>query len=102
MQALEHLETTMKIDSSYKLNIPLTGNRSSPTAGAEDGQATDSVSLSPTATALQGDTSPPVDLNRIQEIKDAISQGRFKINPEAIADGLIDAARDLINSQRQA
>ena len=43
-----------------------------------------------------------MDLGRIQEIKDAISQGRFKINPEAIADGLIDSARDLISSQRQA
>lgn len=92
----------MKIDSSYKPNLSPLGNRSSPAASQEAGKSSDSVSLSPTAAALQTDTSAPVDLGRIQEIKDAISQGRFKINPEAIADGLIDSARDLISSQRQA
>ena len=92
----------MKIDSSFKPNLSPLGNRSSPAASLASGKSSDSVSLSPAAAALQSDTSAPVDLGRIQEIKDAISQGRFKINPEAIADGLIDSARDLINSQRQA
>ena len=46
--------------------------------------------------------TPPVNSARIQEIKDAISQGRFRINPEAIASGLIETARDLVNSQRKA
>ena len=41
---------------------------------------------------------------RIQEIKAAIAEGRFKINPEAIADRLIESARDLLNNngKRQA
>jgi negative regulator of flagellin synthesis FlgM len=39
---------------------------------------------------------PPVNSARIQEIKQAISEGRFKINPDAIADSLIDTAKDLI------
>ena len=47
----------------------------------------------------------PVNTARIQEIKQAISEGRFKINPEAIADRLLESARDLVSkssNQRQA
>lgn len=62
----------------------------------------ESVSLSQLAGTLQGTEKPPVNAARIQEIKEAISQGRFKVNPEAIADGLIQSARDLLDSQRKA
>ena len=41
-------------------------------------------------------TESPFDAAKVEEIKAAIAQGRFKINPEAIADGLIAMARDLI------
>ena len=51
---------------------------------------------------MQGTEKPPVNAARIQEIKEAIAQGRFKVNPEAIADGLIQSARDLLDSQRKA
>jgi len=44
----------------------------------------------------------PIDGARIAEIKLAISEGRFKVNAEAIADGLIETARDLLLKQRQA
>ena len=39
-----------------------------------------------------------------RDLRQAISEGRFKINPEAIADRLIESARDLLNSngKRQA
>ena len=32
----------------------------------------------------------------------AILEGRFQVNAEAIADGLIDTARNLLQSQRKA
>jgi negative regulator of flagellin synthesis FlgM len=60
------------------------------------------VSLSSLASTLQGSEKPPVNAARLQEIKDAIAQGRFKINPEAIAERLIETARDLVNVQRRA
>ena len=44
----------------------------------------------------------PVNAARVQEIKEAIAQGKFKINPEAIAGSLIETARDLLNTQRKA
>jgi negative regulator of flagellin synthesis FlgM len=92
----------MKIDNNFKaVPAPLT-NRP-PAKPVSDQTATAAqVSLSSLAGTLQGGERPPVNAARIQEIKEAISQGKFKINPEAIADRLLDSARDLINSQRQA
>ena len=63
------------------------------------------MSLSQLAGSLRGMEQQPVNTARIQEIKQAISEGRFKINPEAIADRLVESARDLISqssNQRQA
>lgn len=91
----------MKIDSSYKpLTAPL-ANRPKPAPSSETPASTEAVSLSPLAGALQSADKPPVNSARIQEIKDAIAQGRFKINPEAIAGRLIETARDLVNAQQR-
>lgn len=92
----------MKIDSSYKPTLTPLGNRTPAPAAADVKAGGDSVNLSSAASTLQGQTLPPVNNARIQEIKDAIAQGRFRINPEAIADGLIESARDLVNNQRKA
>ena len=96
----------MKIDHTLK---PLTsggvnGNRPRPDAGApRAANAADDVRISPASAQLsQGGSNAPVDSARIAEIKAAISEGRFRINAEAIADGLIDTARDLLRSQLKA
>lgn len=93
----------MKIDNSSFKAPPLrsTGNPA-PKPAENAALASEAVSLSPAASAMQGNEKPPVNAARIQEIKEAITQGRFKINPEAIADGLLQTARDLVNSQRKA
>lgn len=91
----------MKIDSTYKPATsaispkPATIQSSMPTA------AQDEVSLSKLAGTLQSGEHPPINMARIQEIKQAISEGRFKINPEAIADRLIESSRELLNSSKQ-
>lgn len=38
----------------------------------------------------------PVDTRRVAEIKQAIAEGRFQINPEKIADGLLASVRDML------
>ena len=90
----------MKIDSSYK---PATAGpapkAASPQPAATPAPARDAVSLSHLAGSLHSGEQSSVNSARIQEIKQAISEGRFKINPEAIADRLIESARDLLNSQ---
>lgn len=93
----------MKIDSSYKpVNTGVTP-KATPPQPAPPAAATEAVSLSPLAGSLRGGEAVPVNSARVQEIKQAIAEGRFKINPEAIADRLIESARELVNSkQREA
>lgn len=93
----------MKIEGSYKPNAAPVAPRAQPKTAAESAStAAEAVSLSTLAGTLQSNEKPPINTARIQEIKDAIAQGRFKINPEAIADRLLDTARDLVNAQRRA
>ncbi|MCA1937778.1 MAG: flagellar biosynthesis anti-sigma factor FlgM [Dechloromonas sp.] len=92
----------MKIDTSTFKTPPLRTANTPPKAPENSARASEAVSLSQTAAPLMSGERPPVNAGKIQEIKDAIAQGRFQINPEAIADGLIETARDLVNSQRKA
>lgn len=92
----------MKIDSSYKPTTAPVAARPQPKTPTETASTAEAVSLSPLAGSLQASEKPPVNSARIQEIKEAIAQGRFKINPDAIAGRLIETARDLINMQRRA
>ncbi|BCB26706.1 hypothetical protein SKTS_15920 [Sulfurimicrobium lacus] len=46
------------------------------------------------------DTSTPIDSAKVDAIKQAISEGRFKINPEMIADRLLTSVKDLLASQK--
>lgn len=63
-------------------------------------EASESVRISAASTALV-DSEPGIDQARISEIRQAIAEGRFKINPGAIADRLITTARELVDSQRR-
>ena len=43
---------------------------------------------------------PIVDTQKVEEIKQAISDGRFKVNPDVIADKLLETVRELIQAQK--
>jgi len=63
-----------------------------------------SVSLGSTATQLgrmeaSMAGTPVVDANKVSQIKQAISDGRFQVNSSAVANGLIQSVRDLISNQ---
>lgn len=63
-----------------------------------------SVSLGSTATQLSKmgasmASAPAVDANKVAEIKQAISEGRFQVNSGMVADRLIQSVRDLISNQ---
>lgn len=101
----------MKIDKS---NTPLpavsmsegrvsTPPKSGP-ATSQPASSETSVSLGSTASQLRSmedglDSSPPINAAKIAEIKQAISEGRFKMNPEVVADRLIATVRDLIGEK---
>ena len=65
------------------------------------------VHLSPNVTKLQSlDSSSAsnsiVNTARVQEIKQAISEGNFQINPEVVADRLLETVKELIQSKKGA
>ncbi len=98
----------MKIDSSIKpsagASVASARNRGpEPAAASGKSAAAADVRLSSLAAQIQGSgEGAPVDAARIAEIKQAISEGRFAINAGAIADRLIDTAKELIGAQRRA
>lgn len=66
----------------------------------------DSVHLSPLSSQVQAiesnfANSGVVDAARVAEIKQAISEGRFKVNPEVVADRLLETVRELIQSHQE-
>lgn len=76
------------------------GNTKTSAAPQESGT---SVSLGSTATQLgkieaSMTSMPVVDANKVAEIKQAISDGRFQVNSGVVADRLIQSVRDLISS----
>lgn len=100
----------MKIDNSAK------------TIGAGQGPAGPRVSgIRPAATGVKAEspaagqttTVVSVALNsvagseaafnsqKVAEIRQAISEGRFQVNPERIADGLISSVREMLDQNRR-
>lgn len=80
-------------------HAPVKG-KSSPPPSALPASST-SVSLGSTATQLNSMESsivntPVVDASKVAEIKQAISEGRFKVNSGVVADRLIETVRNLI------
>jgi len=69
--------------------------------GSDAGRDSDDVRIDPRASLLAAaETSlqevPAVDLKRVEEIKQAITQGRFQIDSAKVADQLLGSARDLL------
>jgi negative regulator of flagellin synthesis FlgM len=56
-----------------------------------------SSSLNRAETAMA--STPVVDRARVDEIRQAISEGRFKVDAGRIADGLIESVRQLLDGQ---
>lgn len=102
----------MKIDSNKPASTP---SAPSGTARARAGQG-GATSVAPagagaaktTEATLSGAqnvesvlaSTPVVDVERVAEIKRAIAEGRFQINPERIADGLLQSVRDMLTTDR--
>lgn len=93
---------TMKIESSTSSAIGLGKTRQArpattgaPSTSAPAGEA---VSLSPVSGA-EG-AAAPVDAQRVAEIRQAIIDGKLQIEPERIADRLIEGAREQFSKGR--
>lgn len=101
----------MKIDLSPKaLGITPITDESSPQGGrssfnSEKAAASALVRLSPLSARLHqleetlGSDQAPSTKN-LEEIKQAIQEGRFQVNPEVVADKLINTVRELLRSHK--
>ncbi len=101
----------MKIDNSAKtigsVQNPV-GSRAAATGatatavkpGPAPGGQSSSTVVSATMNAVSG-SEAVFDSQKVAEIRQAISEGRFKINPERIADGLISSVREMLGQNRQ-
>lgn len=100
----------MKIDSSAgkltatpnnESKVPR-GNVAQPAAAKPESRDEVQLTSSSQLQAMGGlnDSTPPMDSAKVEAIKQAISEGRFKINPEMIADRLLSSVKDLLASQK--
>lgn len=101
----------MKVENSMQ---PITGvsvndgqRRVDKTKSAEasPGQTENNVHISAQSSRLQSADSSAssnavVDTARVHEIKQAINDGTFKVNPEAVADRLLETVKELIESKK--
>jgi negative regulator of flagellin synthesis FlgM len=98
----------VKIDDSLKKTAGLPVNATTTRAGkgAEKAgtakPASDSVQLSPQVQALtaQASSAGVFDAKKVEEIKAAIANGTFQVDPEKVANGLLDTVSDLIHSRK--
>lgn len=74
-------------------------------AAAPAGPAGGDVEISPLSARLQQieaglGNEPVVNAQRVAEIKQAIAEGRFRVDPEKIADGLLRSVHEMLEKDR--
>jgi negative regulator of flagellin synthesis FlgM len=97
------VKITNGIDSTGSLERPAADQaRARSTAGAAAGPAAcDTIHISDLSNQLASlenrfATDGAFDAARVESIKTAIREGRFTVNPEAVADKLLDSVRELL------
>lgn len=98
----------MKIDASRNpvptsgVDTPKRAAKSAPQASSGSDVKISGFSSQIQALESQQGNSGPVDGSKVAAIKQAIAEGRFSINPGAIADSLISSAQELLQNKRPA
>ena len=100
----------MKIDKSIKTLGAMQATEARQRAtrdAAVDTTSADSakVDLSPRSAQIKQIAShaqAPVDRSKVEQLKQAISECKFKVNPEKIADSLISDVQQMLANNRQA
>lgn len=98
----------MKIDNSGKTIGPGPspgGSRTTGTRPAAQGPNAGTPSAGPSSTVVStslnavSGSEGAFNSQKVAEIRQAISEGRFQINPELIADGLIRSVREMLDQK---
>lgn len=102
----------MKINDSLSSTQGLPNSPPAPRADKAGDNATvtttpsHNVQISPLSVQLQAMQNTQAsgavfEAKKVEEIKLAISEGRFQVDAEKVADGLLETVKDLLNSRRQ-
>jgi len=72
------------------------------TAAAQGGARVDLSSLSSRLQQMEGAmaNTPVVDAAKVAEVKQAISEGRFQVHADKVADSLIKSVQQMLQAQR--
>lgn len=98
----------MKINSNINsvgtANATGRAKAATPAAQTPAPQAGDKVALSSLSAALQqasalSSQDPVADAAKVAEIKQAIAEGRFKVDTGRVADGLLQSVREMLSRQ---
>ncbi|WP_093557519.1 flagellar biosynthesis anti-sigma factor FlgM [Pseudoduganella namucuonensis] len=100
-----------------KINDTLKGTPGLPTSPATAGNArsaekantapvpTDNVRLSSQGQAMAASgasgSNSVFDAQKVDRIKEAIAGGKFQVNSEKVADGLLETVKDLLHSRKR-
>lgn len=88
------------IPATSAVRSPATGPAaSSPAAGGADAVHLSALSSQMQSVGASLANAPVINQAHVDEIKQAIAEGRFKVNPEVVADRLMDTVRELIKSK---
>lgn len=101
----------MKIDNSVKSVSQTKATQASrkksgaAAKGASSSGSSEKVDINPLSSQLQAlenslEQVEVVDTARVEAIKQAISEGRFKVNPDVIADRLISTVKEMVLSRK--
>jgi negative regulator of flagellin synthesis FlgM len=101
----------MKIENSIKtipaseavLSSAKSGQKAAGVAKPSDPNTQgDSVQLSTQLQSIEKNLAngEVFDAARVEKIKQAISEGRFAVNPDKVADGLLETVRDQIRARQ--
>jgi negative regulator of flagellin synthesis FlgM len=76
---------------------PVAERKNPPATAQVSAESSAQVALSPAASALAGAAADPAfDTAKVERVAQAIRDGKFTVNPEAIADKLIVNAEELL------
>lgn len=99
----------MKINPPAPPTTPIApapkGANAAAAAGVDAAERTKEAAVKAAASRVRAMPSPAAsgefDAERVAAIREDIRAGRYQINPERIADGLLSSVRDLIDSKTQ-
>lgn len=102
-------KTTPPLPASQIGELAARPGNARPTGGSEAGTSTNQgtrVDLGATTSQLralekQVAGAPAVNTAKVDEIKQAISEGRFQVNSGAVADSLINTVKELISTSQR-